>query len=77
MVRHPNYAMEQAVWIAFYGFSVIATGEWINWSMAGCVLLVILFKGSSDFSEAISAEKYPEYKTYQKNVPRFVPFTKF
>jgi steroid 5-alpha reductase family enzyme len=77
LVRHPNYAMEQLVWIVFYGFSVIATGEWINWSMAGCVLLVILFKGSSDFSEAISAEKYPEYAKYQRKVPRFIPFTKF
>jgi len=77
LVRHPNYAMEQAIWIVFYGFSVVATGEWINWSMAGCILLVILFKGSSDFSEAISAEKYPEYNKYQSRVPRFVPFTKF
>lgn len=77
LVRHPNYAMEQAIWIVFYGFSVVATGEWINWSMAGCILLVILFKGSSDFSEAISAEKYPEYNKYQSSVPRFVPFTKF
>jgi steroid 5-alpha reductase family enzyme len=76
LVRHPNYAMEQAIWIVFYGFSVIATGEWVNWSMAGCVLLVILFKGSSDFSESISEAKYPEYKEYQKTVPRFIPFTK-
>ncbi len=77
LVRHPNYAMEQSIWIVFYFFSVVATGEWINWSIAGCVLLVILFKGSSDFSEEISAEKYPEYKEYQKKVPRFIPFTKF
>lgn len=77
IVRHPNYAMEQSIWIVFYFFSVVATGEWINWSIAGCVLLVILFKGSSDFSEDISAEKYPEYKEYQKRVPRFIPFTKF
>lgn len=76
-MRHPNYAMEQSIWIIFYGFSVIATGEWINWSIAGCLLLVILFKGSSDFSEALSAEKYPEYKDYQRKVPRFIPFTKF
>jgi steroid 5-alpha reductase family enzyme len=77
IVRHPNYAMEQAIWLVFYGFSVISTGEWINWSMPGCLLLVVLFKGSSDFSESISAEKYPEYKEYQKRVPRFIPFTKF
>lgn len=77
IVRHPNYAMEQTIWVIFYGFSVVATGEWINWSIAGCLLLIILFKGSSDFSENISAEKYPEYKDYQRQVPRFIPFTKF
>ncbi|MFN5148790.1 MAG: DUF1295 domain-containing protein [Flavobacteriia bacterium] len=76
IVRHPNYASEQAIWVVFYLFSVVATGEWINWSIAGCILLIILFKGSSDFSEDISAGKYPEYKDYQKNVPRFVPFFK-
>lgn len=72
--RHPNYASEQAIWIVFYLFSVVATGEWINWSIAGCLLLIILFKGSSDFSEAISAQKYPKYAQYQKKVPRFIPF---
>jgi steroid 5-alpha reductase family enzyme len=68
--------MEQSIWIIFYFFSVISTGEWINWSVAGCLLLVILFKGSSDFSEELSAKKYPEYKKYQKKTPRFIPFTK-
>lgn len=77
IVRHPNYAMEQSIWVLFYGFSIVSTGEWINWSMPGCLLLIILFKGSSDFSESISAEKYPEYADYQKRVPRFIPFTKF
>ncbi|MFM7661876.1 MAG: DUF1295 domain-containing protein [Bacteroidota bacterium] len=77
IVRHPNYTMEQAIWIIFYGFSVVSTGEWINWSMPGCLLLVVLFKGSSDFSESISAEKYPGYKEYQRRVPRFIPFTSF
>lgn len=73
IVRHPNYAAEQAIWIVFYLFSVAAIGEWINWSIAGCVLLVILFKGSSDFSEEISAKKYPNYTAYQKSVGRFFP----
>jgi steroid 5-alpha reductase family enzyme len=76
IVRHPNYAMEQAIWLVFYFFSVNVTGEWVNWSIAGCALLLILFKGSSDFSEEISAGKYPAYLTYQKTVPRFIPFTK-
>ena len=72
-VRHPNYASEQSIWIVFYLFSVIATGNWINWSMAGCVLLVILFKSSADFSENISAGKYTAYRDYQKRVPKFIP----
>lgn len=72
-VRHPNYASEQAIWISFYLFSVAATGRWFNWSLAGALLLVLLFIGSSDFSEKISAEKYPEYKDYQEKTPRFFP----
>jgi steroid 5-alpha reductase family enzyme len=72
-VRHPNYAAEQAIWITFYAMSIVATGEWLNWTIAGCILLVILFKGSADFSEEISASKYPAYKEYQKRVGRFIP----
>ena len=72
--RHPNYASEQAIWVVFYLFSVVATGEWINWSIAGCILLIILFKGSSDFSESLSAKKYPKYKEYQAKTARFLPF---
>jgi len=71
--RHPNYFAEQAVWIVFYLFSVNATGQWINWSMIGCLLLLLLFYNSSDFSEAISAKKYPAYAEYQREVPRFFP----
>ena len=72
-VRHPNYAAEQAIWISFYLFSVAATGRWLNWSLAGGILLLLLFLGSSDFSEKISAEKYPGYAAYQELVPRFWP----
>lgn len=72
-MRHPNYAAEQAIWVVFYFFSVAATGEWLNWTLAGAVLLVILFKGSSDFSEEVSAKKYPGYTDYQKRVGRFLP----
>lgn len=73
LMRHPNYMSEQAIWICFYLFSVAATGQWINWSIAGCLLLVILFQGSSDFSEAISLEKYESYKEYKKKTGRFIP----
>lgn len=72
-VRHPNYAAEQAIWLSFYLFSVAATGRWLNWSLAGGILLILLFLGSSDFSEKITAGKYPAYKDYMKRVPRFFP----
>jgi steroid 5-alpha reductase family enzyme len=72
-MRHPNYFAEQAIWVVFYLFSVAATGEWLNWTIVGAVLLLILFKGSSNFSEEISAKKYPKYADYQKRVGRFLP----
>ncbi len=72
-VRHPNYAAEQGIWLAFYLFSVVATGRWLNGSLVGVVLLLLLFQGSSDFSEKISAGKYAGYADYQKRVGRFLP----
>jgi steroid 5-alpha reductase family enzyme len=72
-MRHPNYAAEQAIWICFYCFSIVATGSRLNWSLTGAILLVLLFLGSSDFSEKISAGKYPAYQDYQRKVPRFLP----
>lgn len=75
--RHPNYFAEQGVWIAFYLFSVSASGQWINWSASGCLLLVVLFRSSSAFSEEISAAKYPEYSHYQQTVPKFIPINLF
>jgi len=73
MVRHPNYASEQAIWVVFYFFSVFATGFVLNWSITGSFLLILLFRGSSDFSESISMVKYPGYSEYIKSVPRHVP----
>jgi steroid 5-alpha reductase family enzyme len=72
--RHPNYFAEQAIWVCFYLFSVAASGQWFNWSIAGCLLLIVLFQGSSNFSEEISLGKYPEYAAYKEKVPRFFPF---
>jgi steroid 5-alpha reductase family enzyme len=71
--RHPNFAAEQAVWVFFYIFGASASGEWLNWSASGAILLILLFIGSSTLTERISSSKYPEYKEYQKRVPRFLP----
>jgi steroid 5-alpha reductase family enzyme len=72
-VRHPNFTSEQAIWICFYFFGVAASGRWINITLAGPVLLVLLFFGSSAMTENISSGKYPGYATYRRNVPRFLP----
>jgi len=72
-VRHPNFASEQAIWISFYLFSVAASGKWINFTLLGPVLLVMLFIGSSIMTENISSSKYPAYSAYQKEVPKFIP----
>jgi steroid 5-alpha reductase family enzyme len=72
-VRHPNFASEQAIWISFYLFGVAASGNWINFTLLGPVLLVLLFIGSSIMTEKISSSKYPDYSTYQKEVPKFIP----
>lgn len=70
--RHPNYFAEQAIWVTFFLFSVAATGM-PNWSMAGCLLLILLFQGSANLSEGIQAQKYSGYRDYQKRTPRFIP----
>jgi steroid 5-alpha reductase family enzyme len=44
----------------------------LNASIVGCILLVLLFHGSANFSEAISASKYPDYVEYIKRVRRFI-----
>ena len=72
-VRHPNYTAEQAIWVSFYLFGVAATGNWINPTLAGPVLLILLFIGSTAFTESISKGKYPAYTGYQKQVPRLFP----
>jgi steroid 5-alpha reductase family enzyme len=70
--RHPNYFAEQSIWVTFFLFSVAATGS-PNWSVAGCLLLILLFQGSANLSESLQAQKYPQYPDYQKRVPRFIP----
>ena len=75
--RHPNYFAEQSIWVVFYGFSITSTGEWLNASILGAILLIFLFQGSAQFSEGLTAAKYPEYQDYQAKTPRFLPMGGF
>lgn len=74
--RHPNFAAEQAIWVAFFLFGVAASGRWLNPTLTGAVLLIFLFAGSSWLTEWISCSKYPAYIDYRKKVARFIPFIK-
>jgi steroid 5-alpha reductase family enzyme len=71
--RHPNYFAEQAVWVMIFLFSVNASGNLGNFSIIGCLLLIILFQGSSFLSEQISSGKYPAYTEYKKKTGKFFP----
>ena len=74
--RHPNFISEQLIWVTFYLFSISATGVYLNWSIIGCVLLIILFYNSANYTESISEKKYPDYKQYKKKVSIFLGFKK-
>ena len=78
--RHPNYFAEQAIWICLYLFTLgteVVTYGIFNWSMAGCLVLVLLFLGSSAFGEGVSNSKYPEFKYYLATVSKYLPIWKY
>jgi len=72
--RHPNFFCEQAMWWAYYVFSIAAGAGWLNWTIAGAVLLTSLFQGSTGLTEKISARKYPAYAEYQRTTSRLMPW---
>ena len=71
--RHPNFAAEQSVWVVLYVWSCWITQTYYSWSIIGAISYLILFQGSTWFTELISAKKYPEYKEYQRRVGKFLP----
>jgi protein-S-isoprenylcysteine O-methyltransferase Ste14 len=71
--RHPNFAAEQAIWVALYQWSCLVTQTFYNWTAIGAVSYFLLFQASTWFTELISAKKYPQYKEYQHRVGMFLP----
>jgi steroid 5-alpha reductase family enzyme len=72
--RHPNYFGEVMLWWSFYFFSCAADCSLINFSVAGAILLSLLFLGSINLTEKISSQKYSTYVIYQKRVSMLVPW---
>lgn len=71
--RHPNFFAEQSFWCTMCFFATAATGSPIGWWLAGPIGLILLFQGSTNFTEAISSSKYPEYRDYQQRVSKLIP----
>lgn len=71
--RHPNFAAEQAIWILIYQWGCWTTETMYNWTFVGAIFYILLFQGSTWFTEMLTASKYPEYKEYQQRVARFIP----
>lgn len=74
--RHPSYFCEMGMWVTFYIFAVSASGQVWHWTGLGCLLLILVFQGSTRLAEQISSEKYPGYSKYQARVPKLIPFTR-
>lgn len=78
--RHPNYLGEQAIWLCLYfvtlGAGVVTYGVF-SWTMAGPLILIFLFLGSSAFGEGVSNGKYPQFADYQRQVFKYFPFRKY
>jgi steroid 5-alpha reductase family enzyme len=71
--RHPNFFAEQAMWWSFALFAVASGAGWGHWTIAGVVVLTLLFQGSTNFTEELTLAKYPSYAEYQKRTSRLIP----
>jgi steroid 5-alpha reductase family enzyme len=71
--RHPNFFAEQSFWLTQCLFASAATGRLLGWWLIGPLCLILLFQGSTSFTERITADKYPDYRVYQSRVSRLLP----
>jgi steroid 5-alpha reductase family enzyme len=72
--RHPNFFFENAQWWTIFAFGAVAAGSVLQWTVAGVVLLLAVFIGSTNFTEAITKSKYPEYAEFQKTTSAVIPW---
>ena len=72
--RHPNFFFEQTQWWLFFGIGAATAGSILQWTIAGPLLLSLLFIGSTNLTEKLSLAKYPNYADYRRDVPRTIPF---
>jgi steroid 5-alpha reductase family enzyme len=69
-----GYALRWVFYLFTYsGGEGPAPAPTVYWNAAGPLLLTLLFLGSTDLTEKLSARKYPEYKLYQARTSMLVP----
>lgn len=79
-MRHPNYLGEQGIWMSLYFFTLGAGAVRFgvfSVTMAGPLLLILLFMGSSALGESISLKKYPKYADYREKVFKYLPLRRY
>jgi steroid 5-alpha reductase family enzyme len=76
--RHPNYFGELGFWWSVFLAGAAAGGGPLaglaHWSVAGGLALTAVFIGSTRFTEALTAGKYPAYRDYQASVSAILPW---
>jgi steroid 5-alpha reductase family enzyme len=71
--RHPNFFFENAQWWTIAAFGVVAA-RGVDWTLAGILLLLAIFIGSTRFTEQITLSKYPEYADYRRRTSAVIPW---
>mmetsp|Transcript_38708 Transcript_38708/g.121318 ORF Transcript_38708/g.121318 Transcript_38708/m.121318 type:complete len:153 (-) Transcript_38708:294-752(-) len=72
--RHPNFFCEQAMWVTFSLFGVAAGGPALSYASAGAAQLVLLFQGSTRFTEGLTLRRNPRYVEYQATTSMLLPW---
>lgn len=69
------------MWVCVYLFSITNAAsiqDTIRFSGIGCVLLILLFQGSTNFTELITMSKYGgAYVEYKKRTSQLLPWFPF
>lgn len=70
--RHPNYFFEIGQWVIVACYA-LNTGVPLSRSVPGALLLILLFIGSTNLTESITAAKYPSYAQWRKASAAWLP----
>lgn len=73
--RHPNFAVEQTIWVTLYAWSAYQTKTPFSWAASGPMALLSIFFFSTIITEEITAGKHPEYREYQRQIGKFMPLS--